>query len=72
MADFFVTVFQPINPPRGAAAIAATQLRVTVDRGIEWVKQHADEIAQRALGDGLLALPAVPYNALSVNVEAVQ
>lgn len=43
---YFVTVFHNLKAP--GAKLLATVLRVNADASIDWVKQHADEIAARA------------------------
>ena len=44
---YSLTVFQRLDPQAGS--LLATFLRVDVAKPLEWVRQHADEIAQRAV-----------------------
>ena len=43
MSTYYLTVIRPCLAPR--APLVATVLNIKVDQSIEWVKQHADEIA---------------------------
>lgn len=46
---FRLTVISPIKA--GPASLLATILRIEVDRTLEWVRKHADEIAAKAVPD---------------------
>lgn len=54
MNTFFLSVLKPIPAPAGGHMV--TVLRVMVSQGIEWVRLHADEIAQQAHGPDYNAL----------------
>jgi hypothetical protein len=46
ISEYRVTVFQPIGK---AGDLFGLVLRVSTEAPIEWVKQHADEIAARGI-----------------------
>lgn len=52
---YSLTVFQRLDPQAGS--LLATSLRVEVAKPLEWVRQHADEIAQRAVEVARLGQP---------------
>lgn len=54
MNTYFLSVLKPIPEPAGGHVV--TILRVEVDQGIGWVREHADEIATRSQGPGYSAL----------------
>lgn len=57
MRPFFLSILRPL--PGGGHLV--TILRVSHDQGLQWMREHADEIAQRAH-------PA-PYDALMIREE---
>lgn len=67
MKNYLLTVFQPIGK-RGD--LFGLQLRVTVDKSIEWVRQHADEIAARGVQQDTVARGLGRPVALWVEVAA--
>lgn len=61
MNTFFLSVLKPIPAPAGGHVV--TVLRVMVSQGIEWVREHADEIAHQFHGpdyDALMLRAALP------------
>lgn len=69
MSAYFLSVILPI---KGCSELFMLVLRVTVDQPIEWVKQHADEIAARGVADDKTArnVNGGRYSALWVEVVA--
>lgn len=65
MNEYRVTVFQPIGK---AGELFALVLRVSTAAPIEWVKQHADEIAARGVQQDRVASRLGAPVALAVEV----
>ena len=68
MSAYLVSALMPL--PGGATLVSI--YRVTVEQPIEWVKQHADEIATRAVADDSTArkVNAGRYTALWVEAAS--
>lgn len=66
MNQFLLSVLFPLK----GGAVYVLVLRVAVEQSIEWVKRHADEIAQRAAADDKVgrSLNGGQYAALWVEV----
>lgn len=59
MKTYFLSVLRPIPDPAGGHVV--TVLRVEHPAGLQWMREHADEIAQRAHPRA--------YNALMIREE---
>lgn len=60
MPRYSVSVFHPVDDSRGLVATVVRVYRVEVAQPLQWVREHADQIAQH-VSDGR------PYVALNVS-----
>jgi hypothetical protein len=60
---YSLTVFQRLDPHAGS--LLATTLRVEVAKPLDWVRQHADEIAHRAVNVARFGQPVALWVANS-------